>query len=289
MSGYFDAAMYVILSAVAFVFLDKLCSHVDPVTALFVMSGIALISFNLLCIKQLVKTYLACIKNKLLFLLMSLALGVDWLCLTYGTYLSDPFITMVALFVTVAFLGFVKLYFTNCALSNLLGMLLLLFSVVVLYSTYQIKEAHHIVYGLILGTISGLAFFIYIILSDKLSKAGDLSTVQLLATRFWVLFIGSFFFLSFDDVYPVIQENMVPLILISFGGLIIPIFFNQQAIKKLGPARSAILISFVPSVTYFFDSWYNHNYILENLVVCILITSALVLPKIFLNPQKNFE
>ena len=282
MSGYFDAGIYVILSAVVFVFLDKLCNNVDPVTALFAMSGIAIVCFNLLSVKELKKTYVACFNNKLIFLLMSLALGTDWVCLIYGTHLSDPFITMAALFITLAFFGFVKLYINTGAPANILSMLLLLISVIVLYSTYQIKMSQHVAYGLLLGAMAGMAFFIYIILSDILSKRGDLSTLQLLATRFWLLFIGSFFFLPLNDTYQVIQKNAIPLILVSFGSLIIPIFFNQQAIKKLGPARSSVLISFVPPITYLFDSWYNNTLILSNLVVCMIISIALILPKLLI-------
>lgn len=281
MSGYLDASIYVILSAIVFVFLDKLCNNIDPITALFAMSGIAIVCFNLLSIKDLKKTYTACFDHKLLFLLMSLALGADWVCLTFGTHLSDPFITMAALFITLAFFGFAKLYIKSHARSNLISMALLLISVLILYQTYEIKISRHVIYGLILGAIAGMAFFAYIVLSDILSKRGQLSTLQLLATRFWMLFLGSAFFMPWSDVFHMIQSNAIPLILVSFGSLIIPIFFNQQAIKKLGPARSSIIISFVPPVTYLFESWYESRLILTNFLVCVIISMALILPKLF--------
>lgn len=285
MNGYLDASIYVILSSVAFVFLDKMCNNIDPITALFAMSGIALICFNLLCIKELKKTYMACLQNSLIFFLMSFALGLDWLCLTYGTHLSDPFITMASLFVALAFFGFAKLYINNRAISHLISMLLLLVSMLVLYFTYQINESRQIIFGFMLGTLAGIAFFIYIIFSDILTRKGELSSMQILATRFWILFVGSFLFLPTSNTREIIQANALPLILISLCSLIIPIYFNQQAIKKLGPATASVLISFVPPVTYSFDAWYNKNLNLSNSVVCILIALSLILPKLFLLRQ----
>lgn len=289
MSGYIDAGIYVLLSAIVFVFIDRLCQHIDPVTALFAMSGIAIVCFNLLSVNDLKKTYLACFNNKFVFLLMSLALGVDWTCLIFATHLSEPFVAMAALFVCLAFLGFLKFYLHTRAISNLLSMLMLVISMVLLYTTYQLNASQHLFYGLLLGSVAGLAFFIYIMLSDKFAKQGQLSTLQLLATRFWVLFIGSFIFLPKDGhVYQILKDNAWLLIFVSFGSLIIPIFFNQQAIKKLGPVKSSILISFVPPVTYLFDAWYNFNFIISNLIVCLVISTALILPKLLMmknNPR----
>lgn len=43
MSGYLDATIYVLLTSVAFVFLDHLIAGLNPVIALFAMSAIALL------------------------------------------------------------------------------------------------------------------------------------------------------------------------------------------------------------------------------------------------------
>ena len=86
-----------------------------------------------------------------------------------------------------------------------------------------------------------------------------------MATRFWILFLGSSLFLSKIDLYQAILISGIPLILVSFGACIVPNFFNQQAIKKLGPIRSSILISFVPPIAYIFDACYNEKLNLLNL------------------------
>ena len=82
----------------------------SEITALFVMSGIAIICFNVLNFNKINMVYRSILQNPLLFLMMSSALGIDWFCMIYATYLSDPFITMTSLFTSSALLGFLKLY-----------------------------------------------------------------------------------------------------------------------------------------------------------------------------------
>ena len=52
-SGYIDALIYVLLSSVAFVFLNNLIADVNPLIALLVMSSVALMVFNLLSFKRI--------------------------------------------------------------------------------------------------------------------------------------------------------------------------------------------------------------------------------------------
>ena len=280
MSGYVDVSIYVILSAIGLVFIDGLCTQLHPVTALFFMSGVALLFFNLLILKQIKQTYLACYQYKMSFLVMSFALGVDWVGIIYGTYLSDPFITMAALFITLAFLGFATQQKTEPHFSNLCSMFLLLACIVLLDFTYQMKLSHHTLYGLLLGGISGVGFFLYIVFSGRFSNQGQLSSKQVLATRFWALFIGAFFMMPKATIHPAITTNFPALLFISFIALIIPVFFNQQAINKLGSARTAIFISFVPPATFLFDAIHNHHFIFANFTICMLISLALIFPKL---------
>ena len=128
MNGYIDAAIYVILSAISFVFLGKLCAQVDPVIALFVMSAIGLLCFNLLSLRNLRPAYAACLKYKRTYLAMAAALGLDWVSMLYASYLADPFIAMAALFIALALVGFGKLFISNRSVLYLISILLLCIS-----------------------------------------------------------------------------------------------------------------------------------------------------------------
>ncbi|MFT4059872.1 MAG: hypothetical protein QM652_10015 [Legionella sp.] len=280
MSGYIDAILYVILASIAFVFLDDLCSDVEPLTALFVMSGVAIFCFNILSLKHLKTVYDAIFQNPFLFLMMSTVLGLDWLCVIYSTHLSDPFITMTSLFISSAFLGFFSLYRKNGSTSYCWSMLILVISILILFFKYEIQKPGNTFYGILLGVLAGLAFYIYMQTSELLSKRAKLTSMQVLATRFWVLFIGSSFFIHLKDLNAALKDNALSLVAVSIGSLVIPIFFNQQAIRKLGTATASVLISLVPITTYLIYAFWNGNLMFTNLLIGLVITSALALPKI---------
>jgi drug/metabolite transporter (DMT)-like permease len=278
LNGYFDASMYVIVQSLSFVFLNKLCKNVDPVIALFAMSFIALITFNFMSLRQIKATYAACLNNKLLYLAMSVGLAADWVCMLYSSMLADPFVSMSGLFIFLAIVGFFRLFLKNKSRTNLFSVILLIISALVLYFGYRIDSSQSLGLGVILGSIAGIGFYVYIASSGELARRSQLSTVQVLATRFWLLFIGTAFFVPYQNLLPIILNNILPLILISFGSLIIPIYFNQQAIQKLGSTITAVCISFVPPVTYLFYVIYNQNINMINVIICLIITIALVLP-----------
>lgn len=280
MSGYIDAMLYVMLASIAFVFLDDLCGDVQPLTALFVMSGIAIFCFNLLCLRNLKTVYYAILQNPFLFLMMSTALAFDWLCMVYATYLSDPFITMTSLFISSAFLGFLSLYRKSGKTSYCWSMFILLSSILILFFKYQIQKPGNTLSGILLGILAGVAFYAYMLTSEKLSTRAKLTSLQVLATRFWVLFIGSSFFIHLNTLHATLRDKAIPLTAVSIGSLVIPIFFNQQAIQKLGAATASVIISLVPIVTYLIYAFWSGDLVFTNLLIGLVITSALALPKI---------
>ncbi|RTL11628.1 MAG: hypothetical protein EKK54_06730 [Neisseriaceae bacterium] len=280
MSGYLDAAIYVLLTSVAFVFLDHLIVGLNPVVALFAMSAIALIVFNSLNISNLKKTYLACWHNKTIYLMMSAALAVDWVTMVFASHIADPFIAMAALFSALALFGFGKIYLIARNKAVLFSLFLLLLGLGILLFAYQVKTGHSIIGGVILGSIAGLAFYVYIANSSKLASLAHLSSLQVLATRFWLLFFGAVIFVPKHNLLFLLKQNLLSLVIISLGSLIIPIYYNQQAIKKLGSELTSVFISLVPPVTYGFYAIYNRQIIMVNVVVCILITLALIIPNL---------
>ena len=145
---------------------------------------------------------------------------------------------------------------------------------------YQVKAGHNVAGGIILGSVAGLAFYVYIANSSKLASLAHLNSLQVLATRFWLLFIGASIFVPKHDLYGILKHNLLALVVISLGSLIIPIYYNQQAIKKLGSELTSVFISLVPPVTYGFYAIYNRQVIMINVIVCVLITLALLVPNL---------
>ncbi len=281
MSGYLDAAIYVILSSLAFVFLDHLMVALDPLIALLAMSSIALLFFNLLSINKIISTYRACWQHKVLYFWMSVGLAVDWICMVYASHKSDPFVAMAALFVSLALIGFLCLSWTDRSIHRLISVILLGFSLILLWFFYKVPTNHSVSLGILLGAMAGGAFYLYIVNSAKLSLLGGLNSLQILSTRFWLLWIVAFIFVPKADLWINIYQNLQMLIPISFASLIIPIYFNQRAIQKLGANLTAVFIASVPPVTFVFYVIYTHEFHRLNALVCVIITLALMLPVIY--------
>lgn len=280
MRGYLDVIIYVVVTAFSFVVLRGVCENIDPFITLFVMSITASLSFNLFSIKQIKSTYTVCFRNKWLYLTMSTALGLDWVCMLYSSYLSDPFIALAGLYIFLAILGFTKLFWQTQKLINLFSIGLLLISIIFLYYSYIVGPSSHLGYGILLGGLAGIGFYVYIVSSRILTIKGSLTNSQVLSTRFWVLVLIAATFMPYQHLIHLSLNELTKLILISYGALVIPIYFSQRAIMQLGSSLTSIFVGFVPPMTYLFNVLYTHKFILQNLIVCIIITLALVLPNL---------
>ena len=279
-SGYIDALIYVLLSSVAFVFLNNLIADVNPLIALLVMSSVALVVFNLLSFKRVKLTYTVCWQHKSIYIWMSIGLALDWVCMVYASYVADPFIAMAALFISLAIIGFIRLNFIQKSRKRLISLILLVVSLILLELFYVVPVEHSTSLGILLGVLAGGAFYLYILNSAKLASLGNLNSLQVLATRFWFLWGIALIMVPKLNLWVNMLTHLGALILISFASLIVPIYFNQRAIQKLGAELTSVFIGLVPPVTFVCYVIYSHEFHWLNGVVCLIITVALLLPTI---------
>ena len=279
-SGYIDALIYVLLSSVAFVFLNNLIADVNPLIALLVMSSVALVVFNLLSFKRVKLTYTVCWQHKSIYIWMSIGLALDWVCMVYASYVADPFIAMAALFISLAIIGFIRLNFIQKSRKQLISLILLVISLILLELFYVVPVEHSTSLGILLGVLAGGAFYLYILNSAKLASLGNLNSLQVLATRFWFLWGIALIMVPKLNLWVNMLTHLGALILISFASLIVPIYFNQRAIQKLGAELTSVFIGLVPPVTFVCYVIYSHEFHWLNGMVCLIITVALLLPTI---------
>lgn len=278
---YIDVLIYVLLTAISFVFLGKITDHVNPVVTLSIMSACGIVVFNLFNYKKIIPTYLATMRYPWLTFIMCTSLAIDWWCMILGIYLSDPVVVMSSLFIAVAVLGFIfagnKIHFYI----RLSSIFLLLIADMCLIFLYQLPNNKSAFLGVICGSITGVAYYIYIYSSEQLSLKCNMTSLQLLATRFWALFLSAVVVVFIKYSYQsLLLIDIVKIILISFGTLIIPIYFAQQSIVKIGGNLTAIFSCLVPPMVYVFYVVVYQQILLVNTIVCILITFALFLPKL---------
>jgi drug/metabolite transporter (DMT)-like permease len=285
-NGYIDAILYVVITSITFVLLTKLSSNINLGISLFFMSGVAIICFNLLGVKKLKNTYKIFSSNWVLCIQMSIALGLDWGFMLFSSINSDPFIAMGSLFVALAILGFINLFKANHKKSNIFSIFLLILSLLLMACFYNSGNYKNALLGVAFGFLAGVSFYFYIILSTELTSKTNISSIQILSLRFWALFIGSVFFLP-KSTFLVIGDKYLELIMLSLSSMVLPIFFSQQALQKLGPGVASVLFCFAPPITYLFYAIIYKDIIFINVLICTVITAALIIPKILDISKRN--
>lgn len=68
MKKYLDISIYILLTAISFVFIEKLIEHINPILALAVMSLCGIVVFNFLNYRNTRHTYYAIVRACLLSL-----------------------------------------------------------------------------------------------------------------------------------------------------------------------------------------------------------------------------
>lgn len=254
MNGYIDALIYVVLTAISFVFLNQLISEIDPWVALVIMSGYALVLFNALNFRGLVNSYQAIIREKLIWVVMVLMLAIDWISMVFASFYSDPFVAMAALFIATAVIGFLRLYLVQRKIIYLLSFGLLLVVIGLLLVGYSTLAGKSVIIGISLGLAAGVAFYGYIASSAALATRQSLSSLAVLATRFWGVFL-------------------IALVVVKWE-LVLALNIRQYL--------QLLVVSLVPPLTYLIYIIYLGHFNLLNGIICASITTALLLPKLLL-------
>jgi len=280
MSPYLNAWLYVVLTAISFVFIDKIGDHINPLFSLFVMSLIASIWFNIINVETIKHTYKACFNNKSLYFSMTFFIGINWLCSIYAPNRADPFVYLATVSAIRAMCGFIKLFIDHKSKHSLLSVLLLAISLLILYKHYQMLGTKNIDIGIGLGILSGISGYYYLTTSYRLSIQNNLSSTQLLAIRFWPLVLSLGLFIIYQYSFSLGFNNFIILVFMAFITLIVPIYFYQQAIGKLGVISTILTVSFVPPCAFIIYVLYNHHFKPINFVVCLIITLALIIPNL---------
>ncbi|TQI82189.1 EamA-like transporter family protein [Serratia fonticola] len=122
------------------------------------------------------------------------------------------------------------------------------------------------VYGVLFCFLTGLGIVGNTIFSKRLSKSGC-STSFVLTTRFYLMLIVSFFMLFYTttNIEPLhlLKENLAGVIVLTFFGIMLPLFLLQKGIERIEPMTISLLIVLGPILTYtlqFFDDRLSLSY-----------------------------
>lgn len=300
MYKYVDVLLYAVFTAISFTFLDKLDDFINPLVSLLFMSVLASICFAGINVKKLKSMVLACVTNKLLYLYMTVAIMINWLCSMFAPNDADPFIYLAMTAIVRAICGLLLNIKNNDRLEfyfKLFCVFILLCCIMILHHDYIIGINRNLNFGVVLGFLGGVSGYYYVVYSNKFAIKNNFSPTQILAVRFWPLVIILFCIINLKRISMHTSINNLEIILLVkvntiFKGLayhevgilllmgvltlIVPTLFLQRGVSKLGAQNFAIFSAITPIMTDVVYSVSSHSIHLSNICISILISIVLV-------------
>lgn len=260
--------LFVLASAIATVSIDDLVAGIPAKLVLFIVTSIAIIYFHLINAKNILKIYHSAMKNPFLLIAVNVLLAATWLATYLGIYYLGASVYNIFYFSISAALA-ASITTLEVKKSHSITLLMCLILVLAWYLMNLPST------GVIFSVIGGVSGFLYRHYSYKLSSNNNLSSSQILAIRFWLLWLVLFYLAPLDQTSKYMSLYYVFLILIvAFISFILQNWLNQQGIIKAGVKRSTTILAFTPLATiacqYVFLRQYSLNWILLS-IVCLLI------------------
>ncbi|MGE7543739.1 EamA family transporter [Sporosarcina newyorkensis] len=167
------------------------------------------------------------------------------------------FVILIALFQRKA----VTLEKWGIAVGTLLTTFLLIYAVFTGQSATAIQWDVNVLLGIFASVACGLGAVLCTIYSKQLSNEGWTSSM-ILSKRFYGIILLSFFF-TYDLIFDYALENIGWILVITFTGVLIPMYLLQKGIQYCETFLVMMSLCFIPVITFFlqlFDSrlqWSN--------------------------------
>lgn len=167
------------------------------------------------------------------------------------------FVILIALFQRKA----VTLKKWGIAVGTLLTTFLLIYAVFTGQSATAIQWDVNVLLGIFASVACGLGAVLCTIYSKQLSNEGWTSSM-ILSKRFYGIILLSFFF-TYDLIFDYTLENIGWILVITFTGVLIPMYLLQKGIQYCETFLVMMSLCFIPVITFFlqlFDSrlqWSN--------------------------------
>ena len=264
MLGYIQAIVYVLMLSISTVWLSHLGNSLSIPTLLFGASLTAGLFFNLVRFKELYSNHMKILTCPRLWVLMSLAVMINWWLTYIGTIHGSASLLIALCFVS------------NGACGALVGQKywhLIICIIVIAFVAYAAPHANFI--SISAGIGNGIAAFAYWKLSYQFANKTKIQANDILAIRFYPLIIISFMYLltthSFTVGYLYSWKLWFILVLFGLLNLVIPNYFSQSSVHHLGAVKFSQIVSIAPITTFMFQGIFLHNWSEKMLIACIIV------------------
>lgn len=283
MFNYTYSFLYVLIASFSYIFMEYTVTTWSPVLSLIFSIFLATLYFHITNIHHIKATYTQAIKDKWNWLWVNLTVMVMWGAAFHSVFYIGPFGYLFLFYSTAAVFGFffqVKNEKT-IRFPRIISMIIIIFLIVIYIGFIEKHTNHYYLLGNFLAILSGTMSYAYSKTSFSFSKNTSLSATQILAIRFYALLIFSIL-LCWIEPFSVnlslhILWHMALLAALSF---ILPLYFFQKAVLKVGPEAQSIFIAFSPAVTYLLKILIDHQFDLYPFLVSIILGIMLIIPAI---------
>ncbi|MFI5141843.1 MAG: hypothetical protein ACHQII_05760 [Bacteroidia bacterium] len=265
--GIVYTLLYVFTLVASTLWLQTLGKHYSVYLLLSSSSLLAILVFNGLNLKSIYKTHAIAIKDYKSWFLMSFYLMMTWVF----TYLGAVINSMI--FLAVVFLA-------NALFASLHAKkwVKLAINVIVIFLIYWDNKANGVTLVELYAIGAGLFVFLYLAKSDDFSKKHNLTPLQLLSIRFYLLFIFSISMLVFYT-HPVSFSlslvDILVLMCLAVFNQILPNFFSQSGLQHLGKTEYSFLVTLTPFLAFLIYELIYQQWDYYMCILTLLATLAL--------------
>jgi len=242
---------YVLNTALSFIFVKIVGNLVPDFLMVFISVTFAIVFFNAINYKSMLGIYSNFFKkNFKLFFFLNLYAFVVWVLSFFIPIFYSPSVFLMTMFAVLAILGNISVYLNNKANKFLIYVnILIIANLIYLFVLYahELTSFLHFILFAIGGIAAGIFGHFYIKTSHQIGTDIKLKSTQVLAVRFWMLWICSLILVLFYREIGFADVTYLPKILfISVITLLLPIYFLQRAIEKIGANKTGIYTGLVP-------------------------------------------
>lgn len=290
-TGYIFCSLYIIATAISASFIHNIGTNI-PLELMITMSSLyAICFFHLISIKKLANTYKKLLSIKKLYALVLSAFLLVWL-LSY--FISIYFTAAIVVFFIMAWPSCLGMFFQYRITGNKINRLasisilttIIAFYICIMYM-YPISKALILIASL---TSAGIAAFGYIKFSHTMNEH-NFNAAEILAVRYWLLLLVPLSIVIYRHELNLINSQVALITLaLSVINLILPIYFAQLSIEKIGANLHSMLIGFTPFISFIMEiilTEYNKNIILDGVFSAIL--ALILIMTYYLNYYYRFK
>ncbi len=246
--------LYIVLSAISFVLIHEIGIDLPNMLMIFLTTSYAIVMFHLLSARTVLSAYQRIWNFKKAYFILSMAV----LIMCGGTFIIPiyytPAIMMFTFMIIPCIFGAFFSYQKFRRWVDLFTFLTTLMILIVFYSIYFFVYPFKLFLWMLLGTVvTGIGAYTYFWQSYQLILE-NFKAAEILAIRFWLLWIVPLFFVLKDHSYLQINEHVLfETFILACASLVFPIFCSQKSIEKNTANVHSVFIAITPFVTFLLE------------------------------------